>query len=418
MGSGGFTVLGRRLPADGRVRSRARRSRGRPTPAPAGTPTRTCGPASPRTSPWLAGPDTPTLYTSRADASFRMYPGRDRRAARRLVADDGRRHRRHAVVAGPRGGGVGVVARRRAVRRLDRVRAAARPRSGCSAGGPAGPDRVVAALYPVAVLVLVAIVVGAVVNRVRGHTTWRRRTVPAPNARRAAACRRWRRPPCGGGRRRPRSSGNRRSITGRSEPSVNRGSTSATKRRLIATFCSIGRERSTVPTQRDPLGQQQARRSPSPPARRAGRPGRSCPAGARPSGCGRPRRRRRRRARCRHRRPGRGRRAPPAAPPSQSAGVRSSTTSAPSRSHVGHLAGRARDGDAGADAPWRSGSPPCRHRTPPAWTSAQRPLVRPPCTTRASHAVRNTSGTAAASARARPSGTGMARRAGVASCSA
>ena len=34
----------------------------------------------------------------------------------------------------------------------------------------------------------------------------------------------------------------------------------------------------------------------------------------------------------------------------------------------------------------------------PAWTSAHRPLVSPPCTTSASHAVRNTSGIAAASA--------------------
>ena len=40
----------------------------------------------------------------------------------------------------------------------------------------------------------------------------------------------------------------------------------------------------------------------------------------------------------------------------------------------------------------------------PAWTSAQRPLVRPPCTTSASHAVRNTSGTAAASASGSPCG--------------
>ena len=42
----------------------------------------------------------------------------------------------------------------------------------------------------------------------------------------------------------------------------------------------------------------------------------------------------------------------------------------------------------------------------PACTSAQRPLVSPPCTTIASHAVRDTSGIAAASASATFDGTG------------
>ena len=42
----------------------------------------------------------------------------------------------------------------------------------------------------------------------------------------------------------------------------------------------------------------------------------------------------------------------------------------------------------------------------PAWTSAHRPLVSPPCTTSASHAVRNTSGIAAASARSTDAGHG------------
>ena len=45
-------------------------------------------------------------------------------------------------------------------------------------------------------------------------------------------------------------------------------------------------------------------------------------------------------------------------------------------------------------------------------------LVRPPWRTRASHAVMKTSGTAAASARSRPEGTGNARRWWVTSCSA
>ncbi len=54
----------------------------------------------------------------------------------------------------------------------------------------------------------------------------------------------------------------------------------------------------------------------------------------------------------------------------------------------------------------------------PAWTSAHRPLVSPPWTTSASHAVRNTSGIAAASAELTAVGTGSAWRACVATFSA
>ena len=46
----------------------------------------------------------------------------------------------------------------------------------------------------------------------------------------------------------------------------------------------------------------------------------------------------------------------------------------------------------------------------PAWTSAQRPLVSPPCTTSASHAVRNTSGIAAASSSPTAAGTAITWR--------
>ena len=88
---------------------------------------------------------------------------------------------------------------------------------------------------------------------------------------------------------------------------------------------------------------------------------------------------------------GRARRDRRAGRPSQSAGERSSTRSAPSSRHAVGLARRAGDGDARAD---RLGDLDAAVPTPdaPAWTSAQRPLVSPPCTTSASQAVRNTSG--------------------------
>ena len=135
------------------------------------------------------------------------------------------------------------------------------------------------------------------------------------------------------------------------------------------------------------------------------------------AGCGRPRPRRRRRARRRRRRGGRSRPARRAAPPaSRPASARargrrraSRQASALPAEHVTAMRAPI------APAIWIAAVP-----TPeaPAWTSAHRPLVRPPCTTSASHAVRNTSGTAAASARASPAGTGSAWRAWVTSCSA
>ena len=54
----------------------------------------------------------------------------------------------------------------------------------------------------------------------------------------------------------------------------------------------------------------------------------------------------------------------------------------------------------------------------PACTSAHRPLVSPLWRTRASHAVMNTSGKAPASAIGRASGTAIASRSWIASCSA
>ena len=79
------------------------------------------------------------------------------------------------------------------------------------------------------------------------------------------------------------SSGNRRSMTGRSSPASNSGRISAAKRRVMAIFSSSGRARSTVPMSAGPLGHEladvdrrprrrpwcrPARCGPGPPARR------------------------------------------------------------------------------------------------------------------------------------------------------
>ena len=66
--------------------------------------------------------------------------------------------------------------------------------------------------------------------------------------------------PCGGGPRRSSSRRNRRSITGRSAPASNSGSTSRAKRWVMAIFSSSGRARSTVPMRVGPLGEQGAER--------------------------------------------------------------------------------------------------------------------------------------------------------------
>ncbi len=81
--------------------------------------------------------------------------------------------------------------------------------------------------------------------------------------------------------------------------------------------------------------------------------------------------------------------------PSHAAGDRSSTRSAPSDTTQVHLAGRTRDGDARPDRPWRSEYRRCRHPRRRRARAPSDPDVSPPCTTSASHAVRNTSGIAA-----------------------
>ena len=73
--------------------------------------------------------------------------------------------------------------------------------------GRVGP--LLAALYPVLVVVLVVVVGRAGWLRVRGTTTWKGRVGARGviSARRGGSCRRWRRPPCGRGRRRRRRAG-------------------------------------------------------------------------------------------------------------------------------------------------------------------------------------------------------------------
>ena len=102
---------------------------------------------------------------------------------------------------------------------------------------------------------------------------------------------------------------------------------------------------------------------------------------------------------------------------SQSFGERSNTRSAPSSRHASAFgAEQVTAIRAPIDfAIWIAAVP-----TPdaPACTSAHRPDVRPPWSTSASHAVRNTSGIAAASARLTDSGTRIACRSWTASRSA
>ena len=161
---------------------------------------------------------------------------------------------------------------------------------------------------------------------------------------------------------------------------------------------------------RDPLRQQRADVDGRRCRRRADRPGRSCRAAARPS-----------RLRSTSSPPTTSSTTSTPSTPrpasvvtqraSQSAGDRSSTTSAPSSAQRWALPAEHVTATLApiALAIWIAAVP-----TPeaPAWTSAHRPLVRPPCTTRASHAVRKTSGTAAASRRSSPGGDGH-RLAGV-----
>ena len=237
------------------------------------------------------------------------------------------------------------------------------------------------------------------------------------SGRRGGSCRRWRRPPCGRWASATSSSGNRRSITGRRSPVLNSGSTSSAKRRLMACFSS---ERPAAQHRADParpLGQQQPevdrRRSA---AHQADLDDRALRAEhvevavglVAPDHV---------EDRCRRRRGGRARRARPAAPPAsrpasaRGRGRRRAREHASASSRCEHVR------DAGADG--LDDLDPRRADTGgPGVDSAQRPLVRPPCTTSASHAVMKTSGTAAASSRASPGGTGSAWRWWVTSCSA
>ena len=204
-------------------------------------------------------------------------------------------------------------------------------------------------------------------------------------------------------------------MTGCSRPAVNSGSTSAAKRRLTATFSSGGRDRNIVPIHvtRFAISAPRLTVADAPPRR--------------PTWTIEPRGRTAARLRSASSPPTTSRTtSTPSTPracsaacsgPNQSAGERARTTSAPRSAHRCALPAEHVTAMLApiALATWIAAVP-----TPeaPAWTSAQRPLVRPPCSTRASQEVMNTSGTAAASRRSRPAGTGIAWRAWVASISA
>ncbi|MGH9270429.1 MAG: hypothetical protein ACRDZ2_04080, partial [Ilumatobacteraceae bacterium] len=175
MGCGGFTVLGRRLATDvafGPVlaveRTAYERAGGHADPAVRASLTEDIELAR------RVGRSD--LYTSRRDATFRMYPG----GVRQLIAGWARTM------------GAGLASTRWW------VAAAVAAWVASLAGGPFatwwayplsalqvwalgrragrfGP--VVAALYPVAVLVLLVVVGGAAVNRTRRRTIWRGRTI-------------------------------------------------------------------------------------------------------------------------------------------------------------------------------------------------------------------------------------------------
>ena len=164
-------VHGARPPAAGRTSRSARCSRWRGT-----TYDRTGGHAHPdvRGQPHRGHRPGPcasaaaSCTRSRDDASFRMYP------AGSATCWPGGRGRSPPGSAPPGGGWPS--AWRRGCGRSPAVRSSAgwrtrsaRCRSGCSVAAPGGSDRSLAAAYPLAVLVLVVVVAGAVVNRVRGR---------------------------------------------------------------------------------------------------------------------------------------------------------------------------------------------------------------------------------------------------------
>ena len=378
--------------------------------APAGTPTPTCGPASPRTSRSPAASAAARLFTepratprsacTRGAAASRWPGGRARwpPASRRRAGGSplGVVAWVWSLAGGPfagwlaypleRGAGVGARPARRA-RRAGARRAATRSLV------------VVARRHRRA---------GPAWHRVRGTTTWKGRA-PVPDARAVERSQRdveqdladvgvglhvavgvgdvgEREPPVD----------HRAQRAGREQRQHLVGEAPADRR-----FSSSGREPQHRADPPDPLGQQQPDVDRRPRRRPSGRPGRSCPSGAR-------RRRLRsasspptRRGRCRRRRVRPCSASPACSAAGQSAGERSRTRSAPrSRQAAAFPAEHVTATRAPmALAIWIAAVP-----TPdaPAWTSAQRPLVRPPCTTRASHAVRNTSGTAAASASVEP----------------
>ena len=335
MGSGGFTVLGDRLPTDvafGPVLAlsparRTTRAGGHAHPDVRAQPHRGHRPGPPRRA-------QPAVHRP----SRRLVPhvpARARPAARRVVAHDGRRDRRDPLVGRRRRRGVGLVAGRRAVRRLAglpaerragvgarpagrsrraaRRRAATRCWSSCSSPSSCGPRG----------------------TALGGTTTWKGRVVAVQRrslTRRAAIL-----PTLASASMRPVGVGD---VVEREAPVDHRTQrrrrrTAAAPRRRSggrsAIFSSTGRDaqhgadpaRPAWSSSR-PTFDRRRRRRPS------GRPGRSCPSAARRRGCDRPPRRRRRRARRRRRRAGRAgepvaQRRRPSRP-----GERSSTRSAPS----------------------------------------------------------------------------------------
>ena len=390
----------------------------RPTTAPAATPTRTCAPASPRTSrspaASAAAGCSPTARRHVPHVPVGLRP-----VARRVVADDGRRHRADPLVARARRRGWVWSLAGGPVRRLAGL--PAERRAGVGARPPGRARR--AGRSPRCYPLLVRRARRhrrrrAAWNRVRGTTTWKGRAGHGasvtssrilPTLASASMC------AVGLGdvvereaavdHRAQRAGGEQRQhLVG--EAPADRDLLLERPRRAARCRSSATRLASSRPTLT--VGRAAAHQADL--DDRALRPD-----GAR--GCGRPPRRRSRRARRRRRRARPCSASPARSAAGQSAGERSSTRSAPSSRQASALPAEHVTATRApiALAIWIAAVP-----TPdaPAWTSAQRPLVSPPCTTSASHAVRNTSGTAAASARSSPAGTGSAWRAWVTTCSA
>ena len=169
MGSGGFTVLGERLPA-----------------SVAFGPVLTMTRATYDRAGGHAHPDVRASLTE--DIALARLVGRSRIASDRHDASMRGQGWSRTMTAGVgatrsvargRRRGVGVVARRWPVRRLAGIPAerAAGLDSGTAGRPRVGP--VTAACYPVLVIVLVGIVVAAAGNRLRGVTTWKGRSVRA-----------------------------------------------------------------------------------------------------------------------------------------------------------------------------------------------------------------------------------------------